>query len=79
MDSNFNKIICFFIKQKSLSFVYSLIKFTQCACCVPFSFFVEKGTQHKIKEKGTQHVLWVIHQIVIPVESNASIYSRGFK
>jgi hypothetical protein len=28
---------------------------------------VEKGTQHKTKEKGTQHVFWVIHQIVIPV------------
>jgi hypothetical protein len=32
---------------------------------------VEKGIQHKTKEKGTQHVFWVIHQIVIPVSVNA--------
>jgi hypothetical protein len=35
---------------------------------------VEKGTQHKTKEKGTQHVFWVIHQIVIPVSFLQIIY-----
>jgi hypothetical protein len=34
-------------------------------------------THHKTKEKGTQHVLWVIYQIVIPVGGGAVFLSMN--